>query len=304
VGEWSPKAWLYLSQGADLSRIIAIMLGRLEMDVDECIATYRDLIGKIFKSKVSKTGFSLTGSIKAHFSSAVLEEAIIKVIKDRSGFSENDLLDDGYERACRVLVCAVAKETKHVARLKSYTNEGESKPSVSPKIWQAALATSAATSFFDPVEIGARTFVDGALHVNNPVEEIEQEACDIWCPVTAELKKEISCFVSIGTGNPGKTPIASGVFKFLSKTLVSIATETEITANRFGNSWRSLLNKRYFRLNVEQGLQKVALEAYGEEGTVEAATEEYLNEAGQVIKLKAIADILRWKESACVVDWT
>ena len=42
-----------------------------------------------------------------------------------------------------------------------------------------ALATSAATGFFDPVSIGARRFVDGALGANNPVDEVEEDASNI-----------------------------------------------------------------------------------------------------------------------------
>lgn len=67
-------------------------------------------------------------------------------------------------------------------------------------------------SFFDSVKIGD-------LHFGISVEAIKQEACDIWCPDTAELK-EVSCFISIGTENPGKKSMESGVFKSLSKTLV------------------------------------------------------------------------------------
>lgn len=40
-----------MQAGADISRIIAIMLGRLRMDIDECIRVYRNLGTKIFAKK-------------------------------------------------------------------------------------------------------------------------------------------------------------------------------------------------------------------------------------------------------------
>ncbi|KAM7207996.1 hypothetical protein V8F06_014960 [Rhypophila decipiens] len=70
-------------------------------------------------------------------------------------------------------------------------------------ICEAALATSAATGFFDPVSVGARHFVDGSLGANNPVDQVENEASDIWCAETGNLQPLVKCFISVGTGNPG-----------------------------------------------------------------------------------------------------
>jgi predicted acylesterase/phospholipase RssA len=48
----------------------------------------------------------------------------------------------------------------------------------SVKIWEAYRATSAASSFFDPIAIGRfqEEFVDGATGSNNPVGEVWNEA--------------------------------------------------------------------------------------------------------------------------------
>jgi len=43
------------------------------------------------------------------------------------------------------------------------------------KIWEAARATSAATSFFNPITIGTESFVDGATGANNPINELWTE---------------------------------------------------------------------------------------------------------------------------------
>ena len=150
-------------------------------------------------------------------------------------------------------------------------------------ICEAALATSAATGFFGPVSVGARQFADGALGANNPVDEVEGEASDIFCSDTGDLKSLVKCFVSIGTGTPGKKAVEDNLLKFLSKTLVEIITETEETAKRFVARWRQHYERnRYFRLNVEQGLQDVGLAEYTEQGRIETATYQYLDHQQQI----------------------
>jgi hypothetical protein len=48
-------------------------------------------------------------------------------------------------------------------------------------MYQTALATSPATTFFEPIRIGNRMFADGRLGANNLVDEVEGEAENIWC---------------------------------------------------------------------------------------------------------------------------
>ncbi len=77
------------------------MLGRLEMDVDECISAYSELMKTVFDEKSSRLPFGWRGKIKARFDSLRLESAIKKVITSR-GLSEADLFNDGTARGCRV----------------------------------------------------------------------------------------------------------------------------------------------------------------------------------------------------------
>jgi hypothetical protein len=76
------------------------MLGRLEMDVNECIAEYSELAAAVFGEKLSRMPFNIMGKVQARFDSAKLESAIRNVIR-QSGVSETDLLNDGTERGCR-----------------------------------------------------------------------------------------------------------------------------------------------------------------------------------------------------------
>jgi hypothetical protein len=76
------------------------MLGRLEMDVGECIAVYSNLASAVFGEKLSRIPVNIKGKIKPRFDSAKLESAIREAVV-KSGVSETDLLNDGTERGCR-----------------------------------------------------------------------------------------------------------------------------------------------------------------------------------------------------------
>lgn len=101
-------------------------------------------------------------------------------------------------------VCATSTETTVIRRLRSYEQQGVR--DIGATISQAALAASAATSFFSPVSIGTLNFTDGGLLANNPAGEVENEAANIWCPEagTGDLQGLVKCFISIATGDPGK----------------------------------------------------------------------------------------------------
>jgi len=281
--------------GTSTGGLIAIMLGRLEMTVEECILAYSQLMKAVFDEKSSWLPFSWSGSTKAQFDSNRLKKAIEEVVVS-SGFSKTDLLNDGTDRGCKVFVCAVAKETAGITRLRSYSLPDEL--DLEATITEAALATSAATSFFDPVTIKERQFVDGALRANNPVSQVEDEAYNLWCSQSGDIKPLVKCFISIGTGNPGKRAIEDNLLKFLSKSLVSMATETEETEKIFISKWRQhFQEKRYFRFNVEQGLQNVSLAEYKEQGAIEAATHEYLVHMQQKIRVQDCVLNLKQKQS-------
>jgi hypothetical protein len=146
--------------------------------------------------------------------------------------------------------------------------------------------------------------VDGALGANNPVDEVEGEATNIWCLNTGDLKPLVKCFISIGTGNPGKKALEDKVVKFLSKSLVGIATETEETEKKFIARWaRHYDEKRYFRFNVDQGLQDVGLDEYKEQGRMQAVTAEYLGHHAQKFRVRDCIGNLQQKQSVYLVDF-
>jgi hypothetical protein len=96
------------------------MLGRLEMDVDECISAYSKLMKTVFGEKSSWLPISWTGGTKARFDSAKLKGAIEEVVANH-GASATELFNDRASRGCRVYVITkIAAQRQPLMRLASF----------------------------------------------------------------------------------------------------------------------------------------------------------------------------------------
>lgn len=167
-------------------------------------------------------------------------------------------------------VCATSKETSEIVCL---TNYKAPRGLSNVRIWEACRATSAASSFFDPIAIGLyeEEFIDGATGANNPVWQVWDQAQLIWG--SEPLESRIKCLVSIGTGIPSLKPFKDDVYK-IGPTLVAIATHTEQTAETFRRD--KIYLGRYYRFNVTRGLQDIGLEESKKKKKIAAATRLYV----------------------------
>lgn len=162
------------------------------------------------------------------------------------------------------------------------------------KIWEAARATSAATTFFNPITIGPneQSFLDGATGSNNPVRKLWQEAKTIWHKPQNPLDEQIQCLVSIGTGVPSLEPFGKDPFA-IGRTLLQIAVETERTANDFQREHEELDEQnRYFRFNVLRGLEKVKLEDRKSRNIIVTQTQAYGSSAPMQKDLRTLKQVL------------
>jgi predicted acylesterase/phospholipase RssA len=168
-------------------------------------------------------------------------------------------------------VCAVRTGNSEPAILRSYDTDEVELLYDECKIWEACRATSAATTFFDPIKIGPfdQEFADGAIIYNNPIQLVHQEAKSLW-------PGEDLLLVSIGTGSaPGGS--FTGNIKNIVEAMKSIVTQTERTANDFFLSHQDMVEKQtLFRFNVYHGLAGVGLEEWKEKAKMADATQVYL----------------------------
>ena len=200
----------------------------------------------------------------------------------------------------RSFVCATSKQTSDTVVLSSYYSPRRGSDLLDvTTIWQAARATSAATTFFDPIEFGDEEFVDGATGANNPSPQMWTEATDKWREGSEwHLSEILQCMVSIGTGMPSLAPFKDDILG-IGGTLLQIATETQKTAEQFERDHADLQDKKcLFRFNVLQGLENIGLEEASQRKTIMAATRRYLESQDVFTRLQACAKNLAERECA------
>ena len=76
-------------------RLIAIMLGRLEMDVDECIAAYLNFIGPVFQRNPWRWPIDWLDwklQLRPRFSSDKLEKAIKDIVYSYTNDEDMELM--------------------------------------------------------------------------------------------------------------------------------------------------------------------------------------------------------------------
>ena len=171
------------------------------------------------------------------------------------------------------------------------------------RIWEAARATSAASSFFDPIKIGPynEEFIDGATGANNPIQEVWNEAKYVWGG-DKPLESSIQCLVSIGTGVPSLNSFGSNL-KEIAGALVQIATETEKTAEIFHRGHSELDDDdRYFRFNVLRGLEGIGLENASQKHVIMAATSRYIESEAIIKHMKLCGKSLLAREGTITHD--
>ncbi|CAK7223200.1 hypothetical protein SBRCBS47491_005129 [Sporothrix bragantina] len=288
-----PCEYFDMIGGTSTGGLIAIMLGRLRMTVDECIEAYTSLSDKVFEKKSHR--IKINGKLQGRFDAVELAETIKQILRVRDHDEDMLLKDDG--ASCKVFVCATSKETSDIVCLTSYRSPRSDNSDLlnSTKVWQACRATSAATGFFDPIAIGPfdEEFVDGALGANNPIYVLWNQARDVWGD---DLQNKLQCVVSIGTGVPNLKPVRDDVLRIWA-TLKDLVTETEKTAQQFHRDKSNLDNEgRYYRFNVDRGLEEIGLEESKKKREIAAATRRYVESQTVFKQIQACANSLAGRE--------
>jgi patatin-like phospholipase/acyl hydrolase len=101
--ESPPKPCEYFDMigGTSTGGLIAIMLGRLRMTVDDCIDAYTSLSDKVFEKKSHRV--TVKGKLQGRFDMVELEGTVKQILVDRS-FDKDALLKDSPDAPCKVYV--------------------------------------------------------------------------------------------------------------------------------------------------------------------------------------------------------
>ncbi|KAG9494769.1 hypothetical protein J7337_013908 [Fusarium musae] len=283
-----PCEWFDLIGGTSTGGIIAIMLGKLGMTVDECIRAYKKVAQQAFTPK-SRPG--LPGSPSGAFSAKQLEAAIKQTVKEycidpacvqqrkeKQATAETcphgEMQFRGDSRT-KTVVLAITKDNVNTlpTLFKTYDT---SAPLDGCTVWQVARATSAATTFFKPIQVGRDqiNFIDAGFGYNNPCEVLIREAKDQF-PGRDEMR-----VLSIGTGLGDVVSIKDTRASIL-RALKKMATTSKKVALRLDERYGE--TGTYYRFNVERGLEDISLSDWKETSSISSHTHNYLNENKRVI---------------------
>ncbi|KAG5634305.1 hypothetical protein H0H81_002476, partial [Sphagnurus paluster] len=273
-----PCEYFDIIGGTSTGGLVAIMLGRLGMSVQEAIAAYVRFARTVFSRK---KWFFQDGTFKA----SVLERAIKEIVGRHTGDTEARMKTDYPNTRCKAFVCAMPGANLAAPRIfRSY--DVKENNSYNCKIWEAARATSAAPTFFKSIEVGEEDgvkerFVDAGSGCNNPVRQVLNEAHLVY-----GKERQVACIVSIGTGHPNVIGLQKpDAFQkilptALIKVLQGIATDCEKVSEEFEKEYADGNGnaKVYFRFNVQQGLQNVSLAEWDKLAEVKTHTVKYTGE--------------------------
>lgn len=219
--------------GAGTGGILAILLGRLRLDVETAIDGYLSIARNVFGQGKGALAVALLG--KTRYSASKLETAMIEVIQSAGLDAQARLAagtEDGEGRTC--VLASRAGETR---ALRSYGGDRCT-------IYQAARATSAVSSFFKTVAVEGSILASPRVH--NPASEAVAEAHSLG---------GIAVVVSVGAGKIVRDAGGSGGDR-LDRACADISASCEATAKaveaRAGDEgWP------YRRFNVDRAFEGV-----------------------------------------------
>ncbi|KAF5360636.1 hypothetical protein D9756_004637 [Leucocoprinus leucothites] len=247
-----PCEYFDMIAGTSTGGLIAIMLGRLRMTIDQCIKAYERLSTQIFGASMARKVEDVihTG---ARYSASALENAVKEIVKQYTG-DEEALMRDTSESPCKVFVVATRADdisNRIATHLRTYTNPNVEKSFSDYKIWEAARATSAAPTYFPRIKLGDFEYVDGGLGFNNPVLLLMGEA-----RVYYGFARRLGCLVTLGTGmspNVSLPPEGNNVFEHIKDSAGVMKSMWELaTVSEQANHMAELLVRSgyYYRFNV------------------------------------------------------
>ncbi|KAG6894445.1 hypothetical protein C0992_006056, partial [Termitomyces sp. T32_za158] len=268
--------------GAGTGGVIALMLGRLHMPIDLAIHHYVLFCQKVF-SDVKEWGIG-----PERFKANVFESAMRDILQS-TGFPEDVLMQEN-DPFCKSFVVAFPSKNMTPRIFRTYqvgANQGSNCTVV-----QAARATTAAPDLFKPVSIISgglsETFVGARLGCSNPTHLVLNEAIKVF-----DLSQSVACFINIGAGHPG--PVSWEPTKVFDKKMIEllyqIFTDCEVEAENFVKDYMQIPGL-FYRLSVDQGLQKMPLDDWNKQGEIQTHSKAYLEKAKVTDEVDSLVTIL------------
>ncbi|KZT36504.1 FabD/lysophospholipase-like protein [Sistotremastrum suecicum HHB10207 ss-3] len=271
-----PEPWQYfdLIGGTDAGGIVALMIGRLRMSLQDAKQAYLALEKKVFSAR----NFFGEGKFKA----SVFEQEVKRVVQKKETSPEAKMIDNS-NQSTKTFVCAIPAADITTPRLFRTYAVGTREP-FDCTIWEAARATSADPTLFTRIRIGedghVEDFIDGGLGFNNPAELILEEAKRLF------PDRSLACLLSIGAGKRAAIRLMEPTLlqkafrrRRLPSALKATVNDTEGVAERISKESTKVASSfLYFRFNVQYGLEDIGLTDWKKMNLIFTYTNAYLQQ--------------------------
>ena len=212
-------------------------------------------------------------------------------------------------------VVATYRDTSQSAIFSNYPRpfEQQSEWMNQVTLCEAALASTAALSFFKPMPIAhggiSHVFLDGAFVANNPVNVLWNEAqrqfvtgSSSSSSSSAPLSDRIRIMLSVGTGKMGPAAISNQVVKIL-EVLRRFALQTGETANTFHETNMDLaVEHAYMRFDPPY-MEDIGLDDANMKDLISARSLAYGNDAEQTQRLHHFQRVAGTEQSTSFVEY-
>jgi len=252
------------------------------MSASEALSAYNRVANLAFTPKVYVAQFPTWPK----YSGEKLEEAIqneLRLAQTADGDKEALFADS---QAPKTVVLAITKINVNAGPTLFRTYDVE--PAWEGcKIWEVARATSAATTFFNPIKTGRDgiAFVDAGFGYNNPCEVLLAEA-DKAIP-----GRPTSCIVSIGTGLKRAIGVSAKPSTLLGA-LVRMATSSRTVHARLQQTFGDEQPQKYWRFDEDIGISEIKMDDWRKLRSVAGHTHNYLHAPDTAKAIHHCADAL------------
>ena len=313
-----PKDVFDVIVGTSTGGLIALMMVKLGLDVEECIHEYRKLSKRIF-GKPNSIGKWTVGLVKPRYSGQLVRRLVIELIsQSREGHGEEFLMENNnYDSGvhCSVLCRELENNWKKTRKSKPVflcSHKCRIQPGFTYKpckMCDAACATSAAPTYFEAKKILNKILVDGGFgDTNNP----SFEAFNHYRTENKSWSRsEKLIWLNIGTGSPQpdtnttetKRPMWTWLFPdFLLYPyhLMDDMQKMAVDAEDVVKIMKTLAKEthgdlQYSRYSANNGLHLIGLDDFAkvDDGTIERLTKTYLDQpsvqADLIVTAQALA---------------
>ncbi|KAF8588359.1 FabD/lysophospholipase-like protein [Ramaria rubella] len=283
--------------GTSTGGLIAIMLGRLRMSVDDAIKHYRRICKEVFGNpRYFGKARGWLGS--PMYDVTILERSVKELVaeydldQNSDALLEDSRIEDVAEHYCYTFTVAITQAQANAPPFLFRSYPTKIQPADTCTIWEAVRATNATSLFFPPATVGVLpyTFQDGQFIANNPSDLARVEVSEIF------PGHQIGCFLSLGTGVPKVVDMKGHVFKIASA-CQRLAENCDKTAEAVSKRFRMDSEEEdqpnpYFRFSV-RGLKAIELDEWDREGELAGITDAYMRFHEQQEKAGRCVEVLK-----------